>query len=172
MRVCGGGGGGGCKGIDENNDTYSIKTILVVLTLPLRFCALINCEYFTHVHNYILFARNSCVAPTFSFDQNNEVLDSTSPTSTQNPIRPIKLSHEQNNASFIISLMCTLFLQSNLQSQAGHKYVLITKKQKEQRTKIKQKVRKCVTHLFGRTGKVSIFKERINTYTCGACPRQ
>ena len=51
--------------------------------------------------------------------------------------------------------MCTLFLQSNLQSQARHKYILITKKQKEQRTKTKQKVRKCVSQLFGRTGKVT-----------------
>ena len=48
MRVClcvgaGGMDGGVCKGIDENSETYSIRTILVVLTLPLRFFALINC---------------------------------------------------------------------------------------------------------------------------------
>ena len=39
------------------------------------YCALLNCETFTHVDIICLFICNSCMAPTFSFEWNEEVLD-------------------------------------------------------------------------------------------------
>ena len=43
-------------------------------TLPLRYCALQNCEFFIHVDTVCLFC-NSCGASTFSFEWNEEVCD-------------------------------------------------------------------------------------------------
>ena len=39
------------------------------------YCALLNCESFTHVDIICLFVCNSCMVPTFSFEWNEEVLD-------------------------------------------------------------------------------------------------
>ena len=47
----------------------------MVLTLPVRYSALLNCESFIHVDTVSLFVCNSCMAPTFSFQWKREVLD-------------------------------------------------------------------------------------------------
>ena len=49
-----------------------ILIILVVLTLPARYCALLNCESFLRVD--IVFLCNSCVGRRFSFEWNKEIL--------------------------------------------------------------------------------------------------
>ena len=47
--------------------------ILVVLTLPLRYCTLSACESFIHVDFYSLFVCYSCGAHKFSFRWNKDL---------------------------------------------------------------------------------------------------
>ena len=58
----------------------------MILVLPVYYCALINCESFIHVHTCMIFVcclsrSHSCVAPTFAFKLNKEVLDLTNQSS-------------------------------------------------------------------------------------------
>ena len=47
------------------------------LTSPVRYCTLLNCGSFLHVHIVSLLVCNSCVAPTFSFECNNKLRELT-----------------------------------------------------------------------------------------------
>ena len=54
---------------------YFILNNTCGFNLPVLYCTLLNCGSFLHVHIVSLLVCNSCVAPTFSFEWNNEVRD-------------------------------------------------------------------------------------------------
>ena len=45
--------------------------------MPIRYCALLNCDSFMHTEIVSVFLRNSCVSSTFSFEWNKEILHLT-----------------------------------------------------------------------------------------------